>query len=57
MLHFARPGGWQSITNFGAEPVAMPKGTVVIASGPVDADRLPADTTAWIVDGSVSAAG
>ena len=26
VLHFARPGGWQSITNFGAGPVPLPPG-------------------------------
>jgi alpha-glucosidase len=49
VLHFARSGGWQSVTNFGTEPVPLPVGTVVIASGPLDGDKLPADTTAWIV--------
>lgn len=49
VLHFARPGGWQSITNFGAEPVPMPTGTIVISSGPVADDQLPPDTTVWII--------
>ncbi len=49
VLHFRRPGGWQSVTNFGIEPVTLPAGTVVVASGPLDGDRLPPDTTAWIL--------
>ena len=49
VLHFARPGGWQSVTNFGAAPVELPTGAVVLASGPLDGDKLPGDTTAWIV--------
>ena len=49
MLHFARPNGWQVVTNFGTEPVALPAGDVAIASGPVEGRLLPADTTAWLV--------
>jgi alpha-glucosidase len=47
--HFRRPGGWQSVTNFGSEPVALPDGTVIVASAPLDGDRLPADVTAWVL--------
>ncbi|MEV8147861.1 glycoside hydrolase family 13 protein [Arthrobacter sp. NPDC080073] len=49
VLHFARPNGWQSVTNFGTEPVALPEGTVVVSSAPLEAGKLPANTTAWIV--------
>lgn len=49
VLHFERPGGWQSVTNFGPDPVALPKGTVLIASAPVEGDLLPADTTVWLL--------
>jgi alpha-glucosidase len=49
VLHFVRPGGWRSVTNFGTEPVALPAGSVIVASAPVDGDTLPPDTTAWIV--------
>ena len=49
MLHFRRPGGWQSVTNFGPDPVPLPPGTVVVASGPLTDGRLPADTTAWLL--------
>lgn len=49
VLHFVRPGGWHSITNFGPEPVALPEGDVVITSGPLIKGTLPVDTTAWVI--------
>ena len=49
VLCFSRPGGWTSVTNFGDEPVDLPAGEVVAASGPLDGDRLPGSTTAWVV--------
>jgi alpha-glucosidase len=48
-LHFQRPGGWQSITNFGAAPIELPDGAVVLSSAPLEGDKLPADTTAWLI--------
>jgi alpha-glucosidase len=48
VLHFARPGGWHCVTNFGPAAVPLPPGTVVVASAPLARGRLPADTTAWI---------
>lgn len=47
VLHFARPDGWQCVTNFSAQPVPLPPGEVVLASVPVD-DEIPADTTVWL---------
>jgi alpha-glucosidase len=52
VLHFVRPGGWGSVTNFGPGPVPVPRGTVVVASGPLQDGLLPADTTAWIIAAS-----
>ena len=49
VLHFRRPGGWQSVTNFGPAAVALPAGTVAVASGPLTGGLLPADTTAWLI--------
>jgi alpha-glucosidase len=49
VLHFRRPGGWQSVTNFGAAPIELPDGAVVLSSGPMEGDKLPADTTAWLI--------
>jgi len=51
VLHFTRPGGWRSMTNFGPGPVPLPHGIVVVASAPLDGNQLPADTTAWIRNG------
>ncbi len=54
VLAFERPGGWLSVTNFGAEPVDLPAGELLLASGPLDGDaavgsrRLPGATTAWL---------
>jgi alpha-glucosidase len=44
-----RSGAVTVIANTGSTPVALPAGRVVLASGPVGADRLPGDTTAWVV--------
>ncbi len=49
VVHFSRPRGWQSVTNFGPGPVPLPPGTVLLASAPLDGDQLPADTTAWLL--------
>ncbi|WP_139003556.1 glycoside hydrolase family 13 protein [Arthrobacter crystallopoietes] len=54
-LHFRRPGQWESITNFGREPLALPPGTVLISSSKLTAGQLPPDTTAWLA-GSVQGA-
>ena len=56
VLHFRRPGGWRSVTNFGSSAVPLPDGTVVIASGPLENGLLPADTTAWLIPPSPGAA-
>ena len=39
-----------SITNFGNAPIALPDGSVVLASGPLTPEgQLPTDTSAWVV--------
>ena len=48
VLHFARPGGVRCITNFGAAPVALPVGEILLSSGQLDQGRLPSDTTVWL---------
>lgn len=48
VLHFARPGGLRCLTNFGAEPVAMPPGEVLLSNAPLEDGRLPTDTTVWL---------
>ena len=51
VLHFGRPGGWRSVTNFGSRAVPLPPGTVPAASAPLEAGLLPGDTTAWVIPG------
>ena len=48
VVHFVRPGGWHCVTNFGTEPYALPDATVLVASAPVDAGRLPGESSAWL---------
>jgi alpha-glucosidase len=49
-LAFRRPGGLLCALNASAEPVPMPPGEVLLASGPVGEDAtLPPDTTVWLV--------
>ena len=47
-LHFARPGGWHSVTNFGPADLTLPAGDVLVASADLVDGRLPADATAWV---------
>jgi alpha-glucosidase len=48
ILDFTRPNGWRSITNFGSKPVKLPAGKVLLSSGPLDGQVLPANTTVWL---------
>jgi alpha-glucosidase len=49
VVHFARPGGWESVTNFGHRPVPLPDGEVLLTSGPLPVPgQLPGETTAWL---------
>jgi alpha-glucosidase len=48
VLHFERANGVRCVTNFGAAPVALPPGQVLLGSAPLDDGRVPGDTTAWI---------
>ncbi|WP_282837513.1 glycoside hydrolase family 13 protein [Microbacterium flavum] len=51
VLHFRRPNGWASVTNFGATPVALPPGRTVLSSTPGADDlrgELPGETTVWL---------
>jgi alpha-glucosidase len=48
VLHFVRPNGWHCITNFGKKPVALPAGTVRLASQPLVDGKLAGNSTAWI---------
>ena len=53
VVHFSRHDGWHSVTNFGTEPVELPSGTVLAASGPLQSSPdgsavLPGETTVWL---------
>jgi hypothetical protein len=52
VLHFRRPGGWESVTNVSDADVALPEGEVLLASGPLGDGVLPPDTTVWLRGGS-----
>ena len=48
-IAYKRANGWASITNFGADPAALPAGKVLLTSGPLTEDGLlPQDMSAWI---------
>ncbi len=48
-LAFRRPGGLICVLNASAAPIALPPGTVLLASAPLDAALLPPDAAAWLV--------
>ena len=48
VLVFERTGGWVCAANFDVEPVELPPGEALLASGPLDDGRLPPGTTAWL---------
>ncbi|WP_353813455.1 glycoside hydrolase family 13 protein [Agromyces sp. SYSU T00266] len=48
VMHFRRPGGWEVVANFGTEPVALPAGSVLVASGDLGDGVLPGETTVWL---------
>ncbi len=54
VLHFARPSGWQVVTNFGTEPYPLPDGSrVLLAStggerAPRAGGEVAGESTVWI---------
>ncbi len=48
VLGFARPNGWCAVTNFGTDPIPLPEGEVLLASGQLAAGELPGETTVWL---------
>ena len=48
VVHFARPNGWQSITNMGTKSVKLPAGKLLLSSTPLVDGKLPANATAWL---------
>jgi alpha-glucosidase len=49
VLRFRRGGGWWCVINFGADPISLPAGTVVVSSVDLVDGLLPTDATAWVV--------
>ena len=49
IVHFQRPNGWHSLTNFGPADASLPADAeVLLTSGPLTTDgEVPADTTVW----------
>lgn len=47
-LAFHRGDGFTCWVNFGAEPIRLPGGQVLLASGDLKGGELPADTTVWL---------
>lgn len=51
VLAFHREPGFTCTVNFGGEPVTIDRpGKLLLSSGPVSGDELPADTAAWWAD-------
>ena len=48
VVHFVRPNGWQSITNFGEKLVKLPAGNVVLTSQPLVDGKIGPNTTVWL---------
>lgn len=48
VLAFERPGGWVNITNFGAAPVALPQGELLLVSSPLVDGALDGAASAWM---------
>jgi alpha-glucosidase len=48
VLRFARPNGWQVVTNFGAEPYPLAGSEPLLASSPAPAGTVPGETTVWL---------
>ena len=48
VLHFSRPNGWHSFTNFTDKPVKLPAGELLQTSAPLANGKLPAYSTAWL---------
>lgn len=47
VLHLRRSNGWACVVNFGTDPVSLPPGEVLVASGPLDG-ALPGESAVWL---------
>ena len=48
MLAFTRGSGTVAVVNFGAEPVELPAGEVLLSSVDLVDGRLPSDAAVWL---------
>jgi alpha-glucosidase len=48
VVAFSREPGITCVVNVGGDPVDLPEGEVVLASGPLTGRSLPADTAVWL---------
>lgn len=48
VVAFRRDNGWTSVTVFGEEPLPLPEGELLLASGEVVGGMLPGECTAWL---------
>ena len=53
VLRFARPNGWQIVTNFGTEPFDLGADAADVVLGTVVDEAVPADSTVWIAPGLI----
>ncbi|MFT4258304.1 glycoside hydrolase family 13 protein [Microbacterium sp.] len=53
VLRFARPNGWQVVTNFGAEPFDLGADAADVVLGSVVDGAVPAESTVWIAPASL----
>lgn len=49
VLHFARPNGWNVVTNFGGTACELPAGKVLLSSSALQDGKLPANATVWLI--------
>ncbi|HEX5857117.1 MAG TPA: glycoside hydrolase family 13 protein [Microbacterium sp.] len=48
VLRFARPNGWQVVTNFGSEDYELDRADVLLASEEAPLGIVPGETTVWL---------
>ena len=53
VIAYRRDNGWACVTNFGAAPVELPAGRVLLTSSPLADGRLAQDSSAWIMLGEM----
>lgn len=53
VIAYRRDNGWACVTNFGAAPVELPAGRVLLTSSALADGRLAQDSSAWIMLGEM----